>query len=92
MGYRELPSSLDEVLRAMESSELVAEALGQHVFDFFLRNKRAEWANYRRHVTPYELKTYLSITGLYNRSVAFFCAAHWRAQPSPRESALPSWA
>ena len=40
MGYRELPSSLDEALRAMESSELVAEALGEHVFDFFLRNKR----------------------------------------------------
>ena len=51
----------DEALRAMESSELVAEALGEHVFDFFLRNKRAEWANYRRHVTPFELKTYLSL-------------------------------
>ena len=45
----------------MESSELVAEALGEHVFDFFLRNKRAEWENYRRQVTPYELKTYLSL-------------------------------
>ncbi len=45
----------------MESSELVAEALGEHVFDFFLRNKRAEWENYRRQVTPYELQTYLSL-------------------------------
>jgi glutamine synthetase len=61
MGYRELPTSFDNALRAMESSELVAEALGEHVFDFFLRNKRAEWANYRSHVTPYELKTYLSL-------------------------------
>jgi glutamine synthetase len=61
MGYRELPSSLDGALRAMESSELVAEALGEHVFDFFLRNKRREWANYRSHVTPFELKTYLSL-------------------------------
>ena len=56
MGYRELPTSLDSALRAMESSELVAETLGEHVFDFFLRNKRTEWANYRSHVTPYELK------------------------------------
>ena len=47
--------------REMESSELVAEALGEHVFDFFLRNKRAEWENYRSHVTPFELKTYLSL-------------------------------
>jgi glutamine synthetase len=45
----------------MESSELVAEALGEHVFDFFLRNKRREWATYRSHVTPYELKTYISL-------------------------------
>ena len=29
-------------------SELVAETLGEHVFDFFLRNKRAEWQEYRR--------------------------------------------
>jgi glutamine synthetase len=61
MGYRELPTSLDSALRAMESSELVAETLGEHVFDFFLRNKRTEWANYRSNVTPYELSTYLSL-------------------------------
>ncbi|BBY53244.1 type I glutamate--ammonia ligase [Mycobacterium koreense] len=61
MGYRELPGSLDSALRAMEGSELVAEALGEQVFDFFLRNKRAEWSNYRSHVTPYELRTYLSL-------------------------------
>jgi glutamine synthetase len=61
MGYRELPTSLDTALHCMEASELVAEALGEHVFDFFLRNKRTEWANYRSHVTPYELKTYLSL-------------------------------
>jgi glutamine synthetase len=61
MGYRELPTSLDSALRAMESSELVAETLGEHVFDFFLRNKRTEWANYRSYVTPYELSTYLSL-------------------------------
>jgi len=61
MGYRELPTSLDSALKAMESSELVAEALGEHVFDFFLRNKRTEWANYRSQVTPYELSTYLSL-------------------------------
>ena len=43
----------------MEGSELVAETLGEHVFDFFLRNKRAEWEDYRRQVTPYELRRYL---------------------------------
>ncbi|MCW4355355.1 type I glutamate--ammonia ligase [Hoyosella sp. YIM 151337] len=61
MGYRELPGNLDHALREMEKSELVAEALGEHVFDFFLRNKRAEWEAYRSQVTPFELKTYLSL-------------------------------
>ena len=61
MGYRELPGSLGAALAEMESSELVAEALGEHVFDFFLRNKRTEWENYRSHVTPFELKAYLSL-------------------------------
>ena len=45
----------------MENSELVAETLGEHVFDFFLRNKRAEWDDYRAQVTPYELKKYLAL-------------------------------
>ena len=43
----------------MEGSELVAETLGEHVFDFFLRNKRSEWEEYRRQVTDFELARYL---------------------------------
>ena len=61
MGYEPLPQNLTEALTAMEHSELVAEVLGEHVFDFFLRNKRAEWDAYRRNVTPYELATYLPV-------------------------------
>jgi glutamine synthetase len=60
-GYAALPQSLNEALTEMEKSELVAETLGEHVFDFFLRNKRAEWESYRRHVTPWELRTYLPV-------------------------------
>ncbi|WP_454165788.1 glutamine synthetase family protein [Gordonia iterans] len=61
MGYRELPNSLAEALNVMEKSELVAEALGEHVFDYFLRNKWAEWSEYRARVTPYELESYLPL-------------------------------
>ncbi|WP_026918660.1 glutamine synthetase family protein [Gordonia shandongensis] len=61
MGYRELPGSLAEALAEMERSELVAETLGEHVFDYFLRNKRAEWAAYRSRVTPFELEQYLPL-------------------------------
>jgi glutamine synthetase len=44
----------------MQGSELVAETLGEHVFDFFLRNKRSEWQEYRRQVTEFELDRYLN--------------------------------
>jgi glutamine synthetase len=61
LGMKPLPTSLAEAISAMESSELVAEALGEHVFDFFLRNKRAEWQAYRSEVTPFELGRYLPV-------------------------------
>jgi len=59
MGYDALPENLSEAIDVMSKSELVAEVLGEHVFDFFLRNKRAEWEQYRREVTPYERERYL---------------------------------
>jgi glutamine synthetase len=59
MGIDPLPASLDHAIHLMEHSELVAETLGEHVFDFFLRNKRTEWAAYRDQVTQYELDQYL---------------------------------
>src|SRR5688500_9541308 len=40
MGIKPLPASLGRALEVMEESELVADVLGEHVFDFFLRNKR----------------------------------------------------
>ncbi len=61
MGYVDLPHNLSDAVRSMERSELVAETLGEGVFDFFLRNKRAEWADYRAKVTPYELERYLPV-------------------------------
>ena len=61
MGYEPLPASLADAVLVMEKSELVAETLGERVFDFVLRNKRAEWESYRAQVTPYELDTYLFV-------------------------------
>ncbi|MBI2711067.1 MAG: type I glutamate--ammonia ligase [Actinobacteria bacterium] len=58
-GLHELPASLAEALDSMEGSELMAEALGEHIFEWFLRNKREEWADYRAQVTPFELERYL---------------------------------
>ena len=33
-----LPESLDEALRIMEKSDFVADVLGEHVFEYFIRN------------------------------------------------------
>jgi glutamine synthetase len=60
-GVEALPGSLDEAISAMEHSELVAETLGEHVFEWFIRNKRAEWDAYRTQVTPFEIERYLPI-------------------------------
>ena len=45
----------------MERSELVAESLGEHVFEYFIRNKRKEWDEYKSYVTPFELDRYLGV-------------------------------
>ena len=54
LGIAPLPSSLDEAISVAEDSELLAETLGEHVFDFFLRNKRTEWQEYRTQVSAFE--------------------------------------
>jgi glutamine synthetase len=58
-GIERLPSSLGEALQVMESSELVAETLGEHLFSHFLANKRREWEEYSAHVTPFEIERFL---------------------------------
>jgi glutamine synthetase len=55
-GIRPLPTTLHDALGAMERSELVAATLGEHVFEWFLRNKRAEWDDYSRQITPLEIE------------------------------------
>ena len=59
LGIGQLPQSMSDALRVMEKSELVAEALGEHIFEWFLRNKRAEWRGYKTHISQYELNRYL---------------------------------
>jgi glutamine synthetase len=58
-GIIALPGNLNEAVDAMEASSLMAETLGGHVFEWFIRNKRAEWAEYKTHVSQFELDRYL---------------------------------
>jgi glutamine synthetase len=61
LGYEPLPSSLDRALDLMEGSELVAETLGEQVFNYVLLNKKRDWQEYRAQVTPYELASNLEL-------------------------------
>jgi glutamine synthetase len=58
-GIATLPTSLHEAIEAMAGSDLVRETLGEHVFEYFLRNKQREWDEYRVQVTPWELARFL---------------------------------
>jgi glutamine synthetase len=60
-GITALPVDLHEALTEMERSELVAEALGEHVFEYFLRNKHRDWDAYQQYVSPFERERYLPL-------------------------------
>lgn len=60
-GIKSLPGSLIEAISLTEKSELVKEALGDHIFKNFIASKKVEWDNYRVQVTEWELKEYLSV-------------------------------
>jgi glutamine synthetase len=55
-GIVPLPESLPEAIAEMQRSELVREALGEHLFGWFIANKRAEWNEHRSNVTGLELE------------------------------------
>ncbi|RNM14008.1 glutamine synthetase family protein [Nocardioides pocheonensis] len=54
LGLQQLPKNLHDAIVVAERSELLAETLGEHVYDFFLRNKRQEWEDYRGQVSAFE--------------------------------------
>ncbi|MFN2611714.1 MAG: glutamine synthetase family protein [Actinomycetota bacterium] len=60
-GIDSLPEDLHEAIQACETSELVKETLGEHTFEWFIRNKKNEWNDHKAHVTPYEVQRYLPI-------------------------------
>jgi len=60
-GIKTLPASLWEAIQVTEKSELVKNALGDHVFDAFIQNKKIEWDQYRIQITTFELDKYLAI-------------------------------
>lgn len=61
LGIKALPGSLIEAIEIAEKSEVVRKALGDHIFNNFIENKKIEWDNYRIKIHPYEINRYLPI-------------------------------
>jgi glutamine synthetase len=60
-GIRSLPSDQHDAIELASGSKVLRTALGEHVHEFLIRNKRQEWDEYKSYVTPYELERYLPI-------------------------------
>jgi glutamine synthetase len=60
-GIDSLPLDLHEATHAAEESKVIRDALGDHVHEWLIRNKREEWSAFRGYVTPYELERYLPV-------------------------------
>ena len=60
-GIKTLPRNLGEAIELFAHSETMKEILGEHIHEFYTENKRAEWADYIKHVTPWEMDRYLSV-------------------------------
>jgi len=60
-GIGVLPKDLSQAIEEASGSNLLRSALGDHVFEKFIENKKIEWDNYRAQVTTYELEQYLKV-------------------------------
>ena len=57
-GVERLPRTLGEAIEKFESSELMHEVLGDHIFDYLIAEKKREWNEYCTAVTDWEREHY----------------------------------
>jgi glutamine synthetase len=60
-GIASLPDDLHDAIELAEGSKVLREALGDHVHEYLIRNKREEWDGFKAYVSPYELQRYLPV-------------------------------
>ena len=57
-GVEVLPQNLGEAVDALQRDEVITAALGSTLSDQFAQLKRAEWTEYARHVSEWEMARY----------------------------------
>lgn len=57
-GIERLPRTLGEAVDWFEESDLMRETLGDHIFEYLVREKRAEWDEFCTTVTDWEREHY----------------------------------
>jgi glutamine synthetase len=60
-GIVSLPETLGEAIDEFSQSDLMRRALGDHIFDNYVKLKRKEWDDYRVQLTQWELDRYLPV-------------------------------
>ncbi|SMQ81086.1 L-glutamine synthetase [Bacillus sp. OV166] len=58
LGIDNLPGSLAESIKALESGEIAAKTLGEHVYSEYVSLKKKEWDSYRTAVHTWEIDNY----------------------------------
>lgn len=61
IGVETLPENLGEAIERFAASDFMREVLGDHIFEFFVKTKRAEWNDYQRYVSGWEQEKYLGV-------------------------------
>ncbi len=59
LGVQMMPGSLIEATRELEQDKVIIDAMGAELYQAFLAARKAEWDDYRIHVTDWELERYL---------------------------------
>ncbi len=59
-GIENLPNTLYEAIKELESCEFLLDVLGPHAREKYIHAKKTEWNDYRMHISQWELDTYLN--------------------------------
>jgi len=61
LGIQDLPANLHDALKEFIQNKIIKQALGEHIFNSFVKSKQLEWQSYSQIISQWELDNYLRI-------------------------------